>query len=93
MSIEAHGLDDRLLGVYIRLSDKRKVHHTREVIADVFADFDKQGEIIGIEFTRPGDYNLDAMNNVSRLVNVPELRAIDVSHMPVNINESALVGA
>jgi uncharacterized protein YuzE len=84
--IEAYGIGQRVLGVYIRLSEGR-VERTREVIADVFADFDRHGAILGLEFTRPGKYGIDAMQNVSRITKVQELRAIDVSRLPVNVQE------
>jgi len=64
---------------------------TREVIPEVFADFDRHGAVVGIEFSSPGNYNLDAMNNVSRELNVPELRAIDISKLPVNQQEEVCV--
>lgn len=90
LSIESYGMGDRLLGVYIRLSSSR-VMRTREVIPEVFADFDRHGAVVGIEFSSPGNYNLDAMNNVSRELNVPELRAIDISKLPVNQQEEVCV--
>jgi len=92
LEIQTYGIGRRVLGVYIRLG-VGKVARTREVIADVFADFDKHGAIVGLEFTRPGAYNIDAMLNVSRLTQIPELRALDVSRLPVNVQECAAVPA
>ena len=86
IEIEAYGMRSRVLGVYLRFG-KGKVSKTREVAPDVFADFYKQGRVLGIEFTRPSDYNIDAMLHVSEVVKVPELRAIDVSRIPVNVQE------
>lgn len=90
LDIEAYGIGGRVLGVYIRLG-AGKILRTREVIADVFADFDRHGVIVGLEFTRPGIYDIDAMKNVSRKVHVPELRALDVSRLPVNVQAMAEV--
>ena len=92
LGIEAYGIGERVLGVYIQ-TNKAPVWRTREVIPEVFADFDRHGGVVGIEFTCPGDYSIDAMLNVSRELNIPELRAIDVSKLPVNVQEEGIVEA
>lgn len=86
IGIEGHGFNDILLAVYIRFAHT-PVLKSREVLPGVFADYDRHGAIVGLEFSSPGDYDIDAMQYVSKLVNVPQLRAIDVSRMPVNVEE------
>ncbi len=87
LGIESHGIGDRLLGVYIRLG-KGAVAKTREVLPEVFADFDKSGVILGLEFASPGDYDIDAMAHVSKVVKVPQLQGIDVSRIPVDVDDT-----
>ena len=88
IGIESHGLGERLLGVYIRLG-KGSVAKTREVLPEVFANFDRHGAILGIEFASPGEYDIDAMAHVSEVVKVPQLRGIDVSRKPVDVDDAA----
>ena len=86
IGIQAHGFGGNVLAVYIRFT-RTPVAKSREVMPAVFADYDRHGAIVGIEFARPGDYDIDAMQHVSKAVKVPQLRAIDVSRLPVNIEE------
>jgi hypothetical protein len=58
IGIESHGVGERLLGVYIRFA-VGKVSKTREVLPEVFADFDRHGAILGVEFTSPGEYDME----------------------------------
>ena len=63
IGIESYGLNHTLQGVYIRFS-KNSVSRSREVAPEVFADFDRHGAIVGLEFSNPGDYDIDAMQHV-----------------------------
>lgn len=86
LAFEVSGIGPRVLGVYIRLAEGA-VERTREIVPEVFADFDKKGVVLGIEFTRPGEFSIDEMQQVAEKVHIPELAAVDVSRLRVNVPE------
>lgn len=41
-----------------------KIDRTREILPEVFADFDRHGDIVAMEFMRPGEFEVDATKAV-----------------------------
>lgn len=67
--------------VYVRFRKQQKVYKTCEVMRDVFVDYNRRGNIIGVEFTEPAGYNQTKMQKLSELVQFPFLRSLDISKM------------
>lgn len=65
----------RIMSIYIRFTDT-KIVRTREVLPEVFADFDKHADIVGLEFIRPGDFDVDAMKTVTEKYHLPSPETI-----------------
>ena len=41
-----------------------KIVRTREILPEVFADFDRHGDIVAMEFMRPGDFTVAGGNSI-----------------------------
>ena len=62
-------MNGKTMSAYVRFTSNQ-IQKTREVLPEVFADFDRHGDIVGMEFLRPGEFDVDCAKQVSEKYNL-----------------------
>ena len=89
VEISAEAAGGQLLSVSLRFR-KGKVARTEEVAEMVFADYDRGGNLLALEFAEPESTGISLMGELARKLHIPQLRMFDVSRFPASVEENAV---
>lgn len=82
LRITLEAVDDDVLGyVYLRDIASGQSQATRQVQQGVNADYDGDGQLLGVEFLHAEQANADVMRTVAAQLDAPELAGIDLAVM------------
>ena len=82
LRITLESTDGGILGyVYMREISPGKIKETVEVEPSIMADYDSDGQLLGVEFLDAGAIDADLMHRLAKQLDAPELAGIDLSEM------------
>lgn len=81
-SIRVEGIEPDLKVVYVKFR-KGQVFQTITLDEEVYADYDRSGNLLGVEFAEPEAYDIRLMAEISKKVKEPILSGISPRKLAV----------